>query len=601
MKKTAVVLTLCLLCVALAASAVFYPADKAVADEIKIYPDETSQYCAYGDAIAYTTNKNELVLSTESGSYTLSNAYAGKSRSIAMNGNYIFLISVVQGESTETVSFTAYPYSVDPVSVAQGTPALRLFDNVTSEQIAGNEFLVNEDTSGGVTMGGYDLVYISGDKIYCMSRSDNLYSDGERTDDCLFWGDLSTKKWNTTYVTMKNFATATDFVTVDDSVVYFNMDGKLYSSDMNPRNPANLQQSGLKINSLAYANGIIYALSDDGIYAINPAGFTCKKLTSDTFDGKIRILEGDGVTYLLAQDVANNCIKQYVCEGAFDNATLTYFNVFDGVIYRNPENYDLLKVGKVSTDTDAYYSPKNLKIEFTLNAGDYVLALAKQDGYYYVRNEEGKTAYIRESELSLLEANESTAIGKYAQALHDGTNVYKYPYVSEDVVATVNIDVMLIVVDNVAQDGDSHVWGWYKVCIVGDDGTLTYGYLQAEYASKYTNFKLPSFSTGATVSAGSLGGIINVYLLPDEESEILGTLTDGDKITLAQEKPDGDSEWTKIVYKDMVGYVKTQNLISEGITPLQITLIVVFSVVIVATAIVVVLVVKKRKAQKFDY
>ena len=103
------------------------------------------------------------------------------------------------------------------------------------------------------------------------------------------------------------------------------------------------------------------------------------------------------------------------------------------------------------------------------------------------------------------------------------------------------------------------------------------------------------------MSAGSLGGIINVYLLPDEESEILGTLTDGDKITLAQEKLDGDSEWTKIVYKDMVGYVKTANLISKGITPLQITLIVVFAVVIVATAIVIFLVVKKRNAQKFDY
>ena len=51
----------------------------------------------------------------------------------------------------------------------------------------------------------------------------------------------------------------------------------------------------------------------------------------------------------------------------------------------------------------------------------------------------------------------------------------------------------------------------------------------------------------------------------------------------------------------MVGYVRTANLITKGITPLQVTLIVVFAVVIVATAIVVVLVVKKRRAQRFDY
>lgn len=607
MKKSAFVLVLIIICCAIAFTAVYLPSDQAFAaqsdatnqtvkDEIKIYLDDKSNFAAYGDVIAYTTANNDLVIATKGDLITIEDAYAGECRSIVMNSKYILLLSAVKNESSYKISFTAFDYTLGSIGIKNSkTDALKLFDNVDQSEIDSNYFLVNEDKNG---WGGYDLLYLYGDTVYCISRDDETSESGTHND-FIYSGNLQTKQWSRTPITMKDLAAATDFV-VADKMIYFVSGNTLYYTDDSLRPDKYKMFDGTAL-SVTYENGIIYVLSDNGIYAVDPPTRNSKKLSDDTSDGKIRILQGDGVTYLLAQDVANKSIKQYICEGTFDNATLTYYNVFDGVIYKNPGNYDLLKVGKVSAETDAYYSPKNLKIEFSLEAGDYVLALAKQDGFYYVRNDEGKTAYIRENELSLLNASESTSIGKYAQALHDGTAVYKYPYVSDDVVATVNIDVMLIVVDNVAQDGDNHVWGWYKVCIVGDDGTLTYGYIQAEYVSKYTNFKLPSFSTDATVSAGSLGGIINVYLLPDEESEILGTLTDGDKITLAQEKLDGDSEWTKIVYKDMVGYVKTANLISKGITPLQITLIVVFAVVIVATAIVIFLVVKKRNAQKFDY
>lgn len=604
MKKSATAIMLCILVLTLVLTVTF-SAPTAVADEIKIYPDETSSYAAYGEAIAYTTAKNEIVLSAESGSFTLANAYAGKSKSIAMNGNYIFLLSVIQGESTETVSFTAYPYTLNPVSVGSGQNALNLFvgsgGNVTAEEIAGNAFYVNEKTSNGLTMGGYDYLYVSGDRIYCMAAADSDYAEGTPAADCIFFGDLDTRQWNKQGATLKNFATADDFVVVGETV-YFNSENSLMKGDMTVGTQSEVLTDTLKIRSLAYADGVLYALSDDGIYAVNTADGSYKKLVDDSFDGSIRTLGGDGATYLLAQSITGKCVKQYVCGGSsFESASLEYYNIFDGVIYLDPETYDLLKVGKCTTDTDAYHSPKNRKTEFTLEEGEYVLALAKQDGYYYVRNTNGMTAYVQENDLALLEASSETAVGKYAQALHDNTNVYLYPYISDDIVATVNIDDLLIVVDNVATDGDQQVWGWYRICLVGEDASMTYGYIQSDYASKYTNFKLPSFSTDATVSAGSLGGIINVHLLPDENSEVLGTLTDGDKITLAQEKLDTSSEWTKIVYKDMVGYVRTSDLITEGMTPLQITLIVVFSVVIVATVIVVILVVKKRNAQKFDY
>ena len=593
MKKSATAIMLCILVLTLVLTVTF-SAPTAVADEIKIYPDETSSYAAYGDAIAYTAG-NKLYISTEQGQSAGVN-YKGVCLSIAMNGQYVFLLTSEANETSSDISFLAYPYTTEPLALQPAQNALKLF-GISDEDIANNKYWVNQTSAG---LGGYDLMYSDGEKIYCMVSASLPYGDDALYgNDSLFIGTYDSDGWE--WKSNLDLSCAVDFVVTGNDVIYIT-DSALYEIDKENYSHPTQKLSFGKYVSVAFADGLLYLSADDGIYAVDTSDYSYKLVLDQPSDGKIRALAGDGVTYLLVQDKAGKSVSQYICGGSdLSSATLEYYSIFDGVVYEDPSTYDLLKVGKCTTDTKAYFSPKNRKTEFTLEEGEYVLALAKQDGYYYVRNTNGMTAYVQENDLALLEASSETAVGKYAQALHDNTNVYLYPYISDDIVATVNIDDLLIVVDNVATDGDQQVWGWYRICLVGEDASMTYGYIQSDYASKYTNFKLPSFSTDAKVSAGALGGIINVHLLHDENSEVLGTLTDGDKITLAQEKLDTSSEWTKIVYKDMVGYVRTSDLITEGMTPLQITLIVVFSVVIVATAIVVILVVKKRNAQKFDY
>ena len=593
MKKSATAIMLCILVLTLVLTVTF-SVPTAVADEIKIYPDETSSYAAFGDAIAYTAG-NKLYISTEQGQSAGVN-YKGVCLSIAMNGQYVFLLTSEANETSSDISFLAYPYTTEPLALQPAQNALKLF-GISDEDIANNKYWVNQTSAG---LGGYDLMYSDGEKIYCMVSASLPYGDDALYgNDSLFIGTYGSDGWE--WKSNLDLSCAVDFVVTGNDVIYIT-DSALYEIDKENYSHPTQKLSFEKCVSVAFADGLLYLSADDGIYAVDTSDYSYKLVLDQPSDGKMRALAGDGVTYLLVQDKAGKSVSQYICGGSdLSSATLEYYSIFDGVVYEDPSTYDLLKVGKCTSDTKAYFSPKNRKTEFTLEDGEYVLALAKQDGYYYVRNTDGMTAYVQENDLALLEASSETAVGKYAQALHDNTNIYLYPYISDDIVATVNIDDLLIVVDNVATDGNQQVWGWYKVCLVGEDGSMTYGYIQSDYASKYTNFKLPSFSTDATVSAGSLGGIINVHLLPDENSEVLGTLTDGDKITLAQEKLDTSSEWTKIVYKDMVGYVRTSDLITEGMTPLQITLIVVFSVVIVATVIVVILVVKKRNAQKFDY
>lgn len=594
--RFASILCLCLLIVTVitVCTAFAIPYTRTFADEIKISLDDTSDYASYGDAIVYTTKDNALVLSTEKGKFSLPSAYDGKCKSIAMNDKYIFMLSYTTGETKDTISFLSFEYSCENMTISQKKDALLLF-GVSPENIANNTYFVNANEYG---IGGFDKLYVDGNNVYCIASADKPY-EATMPNDILFAADLSSGALPSLF-SYKDFALADSF-TVNANKIYFTSQGKIYSTSKETNTPSSAIVSSVSTNGIVFANGFIVANCADGVYAVNPETSKTKKLLEETFEGKISVVRGAETTYILLHDKDGRAVKQYILTGDFESSALTYFNSFDDMIYNNPQTYDILKAGKAVANTKAYYSPKNMKTEFEIAKDSYVLILAAQDGFYYTRNEQGQTGYVRQNELTVIEPSTSTDLGKYAQALHDNTNIYKYPYVSSDVVATVGISQMLIVVDNVAQDGDNQVWNWYKVCILAEDGTMTYGYIQKEYASKFDSFRLPSFSSDATVSAGSIGGRVNVYLLPDENSEVLGTLGDGEKVVLAQEKIVESEEWTKIVYGDIQGYIKTANLTTKGLTSLQITLIVVFSVVIVATVIIAVLVVKKRRAQRYDY
>ena len=98
-----------------------------------------------------------------------------------------------------------------------------------------------------------------------------------------------------------------------------------------------------------------------------------------------------------------------------------------------------------------------------------------------------------------------------------------------------------------------------------------------------------------------MGENINVYRSHDENSEIIGTLTDGQKVdVLVDYSLSLDyGEFTRIIYEDEIGFIKTVN-ITTGITYDQKLAIILLSSIIGALIVtaVIILVIRKGKMNK---
>lgn len=572
---TAVSVAVCaLLCAALALAAFSAPQTVAAeTSEIKISPDGSSVYAAYDGSIAYTTSDGALHLSNASGSYAEASAFAGECLALAMNATDIFLLSDLNGSR----SLTVFGYAANGIGAAE---------NVFSRYGIASDIYENViDRFDGLTVDGSSLMISAGagsiSRVFELSPLDGAAA---------FFH----------YNTAEPVGGISDIAAADNTV-YIVTENGLAVNRLGVDAPVSFIPSEKVWTTVAAADGFIFAGTDDGIYVLSDGSFI--KVSDDAPDGMIRAYYEGDVPYLLVQNRAEGSVTQYSVTANGSSAALEYYNVFDNVIYEDPSVYDIVTTAVAQTALEGYFSPKNLRPVFELSAGDLVLVLAEADGYYFVRTAEGgEYGYLDRDALTLSEADLSPEIGRYAQPLQRNTAIREYPFPGSAVVAQTGPTDTLVVLSAVGSDG----YPWYKVSFVTAEGEVRDGYVYASDVSAYVPFALPGFDDHATVNADAIGGGVNVYLLPEERDEYLvGTLRDGDEVTLAQDGLDPDSEWTKIRYtdaegNDIEGYVKTANLSERGLTTLQITLIVVFSIVAVVTAIIVVILVKKRKRERYE-
>ncbi len=136
---------------------------------------------------------------------------------------------------------------------------------------------------------------------------------------------------------------------------------------------------------------------------------------------------------------------------------------------------------------------------------------------------------------------------------------------------------------------------WQKISIYDKEGYVLYNYI---YFTKET---VDYDVTIAQVTATEMGEKINVYRSHDENSEIIGTLTDGQKVdVLVDYSLSFDyGEFTRIIYEDEIGFIKTVN-ITTGITYDQKLAIILLSSIIGALIVtaVIILVIRKGKMNK---
>lgn len=573
-KKILLISTLLCFVILAGVLSVFAGGGVALAENSNVSIDivNDSSFTAYGDAFALVTDNNVYVVKdsivhkyTEEGQFTVLD--------MAMNSKYlVLLVTDDYGKN-----FYIYSYgsnSLDKISYTN--------ENLHPENI----IALSSDNNGNFF--AMDANRISKFDIDKPSEWPSIFS-------C---------------VTSPIFETVKDFVLLNENVLYcLDTDGKLYSTNVKILDGHLLDEYKKAENAytdLVISGGKLILLDATKAYVYDDASNSTSELLSSGINEKSKL----AATYISSSNTNYVYIKSDLPSlnmYEFTGSALNYYNTFDRTIYTHPATYTILTMNKINAEATVYSSPRHLQKLATLSSGDYVILLSEVGDYYYIYfskdDKKVNLGYIRkDSDITLCPASTECEIGAFAQALHPDTAVYKYPFVGDgmndtgsEAVAYLTIYDQLVVIDNVGQDG-TYKWGWYKIQYLNANKQIVEGYVKEKDVSPYTVLTPPDISKTVKVSSKKLGEYVKVYALPQEDSKLIAELKEGTSIDL-HEKYDKNSEWTAVIYNDMIAYVKTENIQPGGLTSWQLALAITVPIVVVAIVITVIIlvVVKKRK------
>lgn len=573
-KKILLISTLLCFVILAGVLSVFAGGGVALAENSNVSIDivNDSSFTAYGDAFALVTDNNVYVVKdsivhkyTEERQFTVLD--------MAMNSKYLVLL--VTDDSGK--NFYIYSYgsnSLDKISYTN--------ENLHPENI----IALSSDNNGNFF--AMDANRISKFDIDKPSEWPSIFS-------C---------------VTSPIFETVKDFVLLNENVLYcLDTNGKLYSTNVKILDGHLLDEYKKAENvytDLVISGEKLILLDATKAYVYDDASNSTSELLSSGINEKSKL----AATYISSSNTNYVYIKSDLPAlnmYEFTGSALNYYNTFDRTIYTHPATYTILTMNKINAEATVYSSPRHLQKLATLSSDDYVILLSEVGDYYYIYfskdDKKVNLGYIRkDSDITLCPASTECEIGAFAQALHPDTAVYKYPFVGDgmndtgsEAVAYLTIYDQLVVIDNVGQDG-TYKWGWYKIQYLNANNQIVEGYVKEKDVSPYTVLTPPDISKTVKVSSKKLGEYVKVYALPQEDSKLIAELKEGTSIDL-HEKYDKNSEWTAVIYNDMIAYVKTENIQPGGLTSWQLALAITVPIVVVAIVVTVIIlvVVKKRK------
>ncbi len=268
-----------------------------------------------------------------------------------------------------------------------------------------------------------------------------------------------------------------------------------------------------------------------------------------------------------------------------------------------PTEFDIINAGKIINETTAYITPNNPESARHIPKDSVFLILAKityaQNDYYYVTAEHlSQKEYILAQDLQVL-AKDTKLKGQKMSAIVSNVAVYKYPFKYSEKLKIDDKEFTLTPKTEVicnSKISDSS-WNWYEITINSAGKNYT-GYVNADYLAK----KVPTTPEQNIIfmktKAPKIGTNIKIYEQADINSEILfDDIKDGEDIQIVGEY-NPESTFTKVFYKDKIGYILNENLQANGLTPNQIIAITITSVAIVAFTIIAILFMHKTKMQK---
>ena len=199
--------------------------------------------------------------------------------------------------------------------------------------------------------------------------------------------------------------------------------------------------------------------------------------------------------------------------------------------------------------------------------------------------------------MTITQSETDTKFGTHVSVLHPNTPIYALPYDTAEIITHKAITERLAVVNCLSIGGGQDLWGWYTVNYI-QDGVLVTGYVKANDIAPYTSLTAPAVKKSVKIKADKFGDVVTIYSLPDVQSPKVVDLVDGKTILLLQTY-DPTSTWTAVQYGDEVGYVYTANIQIDGLTNVQIFIIVAVSLVAVATATILAIVLIKKRQNKY--
>lgn len=219
----------------------------------------------------------------------------------------------------------------------------------------------------------------------------------------------------------------------------------------------------------------------------------------------------------------------------------------------------------------------------------YLLDNESVNGFYYVYYS-GKVGYIPTTSVTVLD---TTTFASYDAFALVTTEIYKYPNKNTEF----NMDELLKgtsfkVVGNSCnftsiENGKTVYWNE----ILYQDKIY---YIERTHIAPANPTRAVDYGY-AKLRAPSVGTKICVYALPDENSALLGEFADGTEVKLLGEIDEG-STFTEVKIGDLIGYVKTTELTTNGLTTAQTVILIL--VLIGGLASVTILVISRKMHRK---
>lgn len=200
----------------------------------------------------------------------------------------------------------------------------------------------------------------------------------------------------------------------------------------------------------------------------------------------------------------------------------------------------------------------------------YLLSPNEINGFYYVYYS-GKAGFIPTSSVSTVSPSSYSQYDAFALY---STTLYKYPTIdSNDSFALCNIEkgTSFKVVGNACNftslnKNDKNI-GWCEVLYNDNIYYIEINKIGVVNPSRPTEYGYAKLRTD-TISKK-----IQVFALPNEASAVIGEYSDGTEVKLLTNL-DKSSTFTQIQIGDVVGYVQTANLTTDGLTTAQIVILI---------------------------